>query len=177
MRSPLTVLEPQIRAAVFRAAPSKAEHLAKLFDERGVTLDFVPDSGMHIHAYIEQPRIEAGWPALETLWCASYAYIALYQTRYASQQMNAHRFHIGSHELSLGRDLYDWSLDRLKGVRAPDWPADLPLPTRAPSADFDKLVLELFLVAVAWILHHECGHQFLHRRAATGMQKQDLEWG
>ena len=176
MRSPLQIWEQEIRAALFAVSPQKAAALGELMALYKITLDFVDDSGLHFRAYEDRPEIEVGWPALEALWCATYAYVALYQTRCSSQGSGEIQFHIGSRELSLGRDLYGWSINRLKGKTDSLWPAQLPMPTRPPNTDFDRLVLVLFLVGVAWILHHECGHQLLQRPRPADRKAIDLEW-
>lgn len=123
MTSPLQILESEVRAALFTVSPLKAQRLPKLLAERNITLDFVQDGGMHFRAYDDPPEIEVGWPALEALWCATYAYVALYLIRCSLQHFDEARFHIESPELSRGRDLYGWSLTRLKGSNNSLWPA------------------------------------------------------
>lgn len=176
MRSPLQIWEPEIRAALFTVAPEKAGIFAELVAKRNITLDFVDNGGLHFRAYDDHPEIEVGWPALEALWSATYAYLALYETRYRSQSSGEMQFHIGSQELSVGLSLYGWSLNRLKGKIESSWPDQLPLPTRPPKTDFDKLVLRYFRDAAAWILQHECGHQILQRPRPLGRKDIELEW-
>lgn len=174
--SPLRVLESQIRSAAFHSSPGKATELAKEMESRKITLDFVDHQGLHFGAYKVGPWIEIGWSSLEALWCATYVYVTLYNARYCAYQKHGPRFSIVSRELTQGLDLYDWSLDRLKGVSTLDWPPGLPQPIAEPTTKFDQYVLDLFLRATAWILHHECGHLFLHRPAPAGLTDLDLEW-
>jgi hypothetical protein len=168
-------LEPLIRQSIFRAAPAKAAEMARRLDERGVYLSFTNDAGLHFRAY-HDPEIEIGWCGLEALWCAAYAYLALYQTRRTAQIEEGDRFHIGSTELSNGRELFGWSINHLATITTSDWPVALPVPAWPPANGFEGLVLEIFLVAAAWMILHECGHQLLQRPARDGLSSYDIEW-
>jgi hypothetical protein len=178
---PISVLEEAIRSSVFRVAPKKAEEFDRMLAERGVFLNITEEHNselLHFRAYEDSPEIEVSWLSLEIVWCATYCYCANYAALNSQQSKGEFGFYHDSEELAAAMPLYGWALQRLQHLNhlEPEWLGDAPRPERQPATEIQELTNEIFLVAIAWLLHHECGHQLLQRPKPLDRQTIDLEW-
>lgn len=172
MPSPLEHLYPYIIPSLARVAPERARELQRLIDELGVTFDFDDTSPkMVFKSNHANNSIKIGLRALERLWIRAYAYIHLYEhiTKLQLADVTARGFDLTQDvNLANAMTMLAWAVDverRLTEAGSDgdpgdvSWPAHLPRPPRNPPHDsLENAADELFLCAIAAVLHHEMGH-------------------
>ena len=172
--SPFRDLEQFVFAAPFAVAPRKAQVLwERLSQEHPLVL--VDEPGFWFRAY--EQHVEVSYASVETLWYAAYAYTVLYEDRTRAQR--EHRYTPIALEAALARsaiDQYRWFLARLHQKTGAPWPEDAPTPSIANDESPERHATEFFLVALAFILHHEFGHLLLHRPVDTTVPSKEREW-
>ncbi len=159
-RSPILELENAIAGCAFRIAPEREDELAELCDVKNLTITLVDESGFSIRVRLPENEVVINVASLEFLWASTHAHLILYSEYSLAQRSGSSTFDTGGNERSrnamellawAGRNILDKGTDR--------WPAHLPRPLPFPTEKSDGYVTnELFLCALAWIIHHEIAH-------------------
>ncbi|HEV2201432.1 MAG TPA: phage exclusion protein Lit family protein [Bryobacteraceae bacterium] len=172
--SPFVDFEQYLYAAPFNSAPGKARVLwDALSHEHPLVL--VDRPGFWFSAF--EKHVEMSYASVEALWFAAYCYTLLYQERIAQQCQSEFQAIILQNEAGRSAiDHYRWSLLRLHRERDEDWPANAPSPTMAEADSIERHATEFFLVAFAWVLHHELGHLLLQRPIDPKIPTKEREW-
>jgi len=178
--SPIENLYQFVLAAPFSAAPAKAKELFQLLEQRRVQFSYVDDPGFVFEAgsTSEEGLIRASVPTLELLWAAAYSYWEMYQLITAVQRRpDRRRMRTEFNRRVEMEDLYGWALANVARGAGEEWPPQLPL----PSLSYERgsavhVATELFLVAVAWILHHEVGHIVFRHSDEKSRSVRAHEW-
>jgi hypothetical protein len=174
--SPIQYLYLHIIPSLANIAPEKAKELQQLLDQHKIS--FVVDDKSMDRLFFADPAdnsITIGLRALERLWARAYAYISLYEfmTKQLIADPTITRFDLTDPAVKPGMDLLAWTVDieeRLQNQAPGDltWPADLPRPILGAAKDsLENAADELFLCALASILHHEVGHRHLQHDPRT----------
>jgi hypothetical protein len=172
--SPLANLEEYIFAAPFSAAPRKARLLWERFS-REHPLVLVDQPGFWFRAHEE--HVEVSYASLETLWYAAYCYTVVYNDRVREQARdNLTPLVLQDPTAHNAIDRYRWFLSRLHERTDTPWPSDAPTPSIANDDSPERHATEFFLVALAWVLHHEFGHLLLQRPIDDSIPEKDREW-
>jgi hypothetical protein len=101
-------------------------------------------------AFPKERKVECSVPALEYVWCASYAFWLFYK-RWTNQTSDA--------EWLIAMELLNWADGSIRKKVSQTWPSHLPKPIRESiDGSDDHAVTQFSLAASAWILHHELGH-------------------
>lgn len=127
------------------------------------------DPGFSIRVGIETREAILPVFALEYLWCFSLLVLTLTEEYQAAQQEERSEIDFRtSPQVSQAVDLLNWAHARmLLGDRSP-WPDGAPKPVGAPAqSDCEYAVNEIFLSAIAWIIHHEISHIRLRHGVET----------
>jgi len=172
MPSPLEHLYPYILPSLARVAPERASQLQRLVDELGVTFVFDDTSPKMVfksdHA---NNSIKIGLRALERLWVRAYAYINLYEhiTKLQLADVTARDFNLTKNVIHANAmTLLAWAVEVERRLTEAgehgdpgdvNWPCCYPRPPKnPPPGSLENAADELFLCALAAVLHHEMGH-------------------
>ncbi|MFL9888854.1 phage exclusion protein Lit family protein [Paraburkholderia agricolaris] len=156
---PVLELQRYIAECAARISPTNAAKLGEFNSEKGVAIEFTDDKKFSIRVNLATNTIKLPVGALNYLWCASHLFIALYQAYVAAQAEGKPSLDTGGDvATSAAVDLFNWaSVDLIVGNL--EWPANGPRPSLAhQQGDLIHLTNEIFLAALAWILHHERAH-------------------
>ncbi len=178
MRSPIITLQNAIAASAFRIAPEMEQELAVWRDQSGVTLSLSDDVGFYIRVDLNAKEVTIPVAALEFLWAAAHGFYVFYQEYMQGQRAGQTKFDIAA--LPRTADawrLLEWSLRNVRVSGMDAWPSGLPTPVQFPIDGSDIHVAnELFLCAIAWIIHHEFAHLRLkHTTESLDSQRQERE--
>ena len=142
------------------------------------SLAFSNDSGFNIR--VDMSTHEATLPVatLEYLWACAHLLWVLYQEYTAAQERLEEQLDLASRpNVCDAIDVLNWARNNqaVSGVEV--WPEALPRPASGATGSAVSVANELFLVAIAWIIHHEiahvrANHPAMHRTYAV---KQELE--
>jgi Peptidase U49/Protein of unknown function (DUF2934) len=172
--SPLVDLKRYIYAAPFASAPGKARDLwAALAEDHPLVM--VEQPGFWFRAY--EKHVELSFASVDALWSAAYCYYVLCEDRVVLQRQSI--FPPLVLKAQAGRDaieLYRWFLARLQQEDSDAWPSNAPRPTIADEQTVERVATELFLVALAFVLHHEFGHLLLQRPVDETIPTKVREW-
>ena len=180
MRSPICLLETQIAGSPFNVAPEKASLCAQQRDDHKI--DFVlvdePKFGIRVRLDTESqtPEIVLPIASLEYLWAFSHYCWVLTQEYAAAQRAGATQFDCtGSQRLRESIQILQWAKANLISTGTNPWPDNGPRPKQdSHSCDDSRVATELFLCAIAWILHHEIAHVVLqHPLLSTAFSEQE----
>lgn len=171
--SPITRLHPAIAAAPFRIAPENAQNLATQIDSRGMTLEFVDEPKLLAEYLVKSKVIRLGVPFLEALWAAAHLYIVAFHEYQAAQRKGERFFELGKQKrVADAYLLYRHFLEATAARKAVEWPPGASRPIQYPYEHSDvHIANEMFLVAVAWIMHHEIAHGRLDHEEASAVSK------
>lgn len=172
MPTPLEHLYPYILPALERVAPEKAREIQRLVKELGIRFVFDDTSpNMVFKSDHADNTIKIGLRALERLWVRAYAYVYLYEhiTKLQLADVSARDFDLTKDpNLSNAMTMLAWAVDverRLTEAGADgdpgdvSWPSHFPRPPQSPPRNsLENAADELFLCALAAVLHHEVGH-------------------
>lgn len=167
MRSPICHLENQIAGAPFFSAPEKESLCAEHRDAFRITFALVDERLFGVRVRLDEesnPKIVLPIAALEYLWAFSHYCWVLTQEYAQAQENGASHFDcVGNRRLRESFDLLDWSKKKLEGSGIEQWPQSRPCPRHTPLShgDDEHVTSELFLCALAWMLHHERAHVVL----------------
>lgn len=168
MRSPIVALEGAIARAAFRIAPESENDLAQWADVEKFTLVLSDDPKFNIRVNTKTHEATLPIAALEYLWCSAYAFLIFYDEYTKAQRAGELRFNMAASPQAVGAlNLLNWSLRNMQTTGKQPWLNGAPAPQQFPQADsVIRLANELFLCAIAWIIHHEIAHiRFGHTRA------------
>lgn len=171
--SPIARLFPVIAAAPFRIAPENAQVLQTQIDVRNITLEFVDDPRVLADYSVAKGIVRLGVPFLEALWAAAQVYIVAFHEYQAAQRKGERFFELAKIErVADAYVLYRLFLEALAARRSTEWPEKASRPIRYPFDHSDgHLANEMFLVAIAWIMHHEIAHARLDHEEASAVSK------
>lgn len=180
MRSPICLLEKQIAGAPFNIAPEKASSCKQVRDDNQIQFILADEPGFGIKVRrcsdSQTPEIILPIAALEYLWAFAHYCWVLTQEYAAAQRTGAVQFDcVGIERLRNSNRILQWAKENLDGTGSAPWPAEGPRPTEDLQRHDDASVAtELFLCAIAWILHHEIGHVALnHPLIGTSFAEQE----
>jgi hypothetical protein len=167
LRSPILDLQNAIAGCAFRIAPERENELAKLRDLTNLTLALVDEAGFSIRVRLPEHEVVVNIAALEFLWASAHAHLILYNEYSLAQRTGSSTFDTGGTERSRNAmELLAWAGRNVLGDGTDPWPALLPRPERFPIERTDgHFANELFLCALAWIIHHEIAHIRLSHQA------------
>ena len=167
LRSPILELKNAIAGCAFRIAPERASELAELRDLNNLTITLVDEPGFNIRVRLPTHEVIINVAALEFLWASAHAHLILYNEYGLAQRSGSGTFDTGGTERSRkAMKLLAWAGRNISGTGKDQWPVGLPQPVRFPTEKSDGHVTnELFLCALAWIIHHEIAHIRLNHQA------------
>jgi peptidase U49-like protein len=175
LNSPILSLEGYILSAAELIAPERQDELRQVTKAKSLRLkltDQVRDISIDTHT----GRVSLGLSALEHLWATALFYHCLYSDYASAQRAGQTQFR--TDDCPRTRDsmlLLNWATNQWKGDSRLPWPSPLT-PTANPEVLSDGHVAnELFLCALAWIVHHEYAHARLshpNRELANAPQEE-----
>lgn len=166
MSDPILSLDNAIHECMFRISPGKIEQLLEFVDEHGLAIVFTRDRGFAIRVNLDTHEIKLPISALNYIWCATYMFYSLYQAYVEAQESGVRALDTATTRASVGIDLFNWAEGALTSGDT-EWPADLPKPSlQHEQGDAVHFTNEVFLCALAWILHHERAHVELEHSSA-----------
>jgi hypothetical protein len=167
MRSPICLLETQIAGAPFNVAPEKADRCAQNRDDHKINFLIADESQFGIRVRLSEesqiPEIVLPIASLEYLWAFSHYCWVLTQEYASAQRTGASKFDcVGNQRLRDSTHILQWAKSNLLQSGTEQWPESGPRPRQdSHSCDDSRVATELFLCAIAWILHHEIAHVVL----------------
>lgn len=169
MPTPVAPLLNAIAASPFRVRPEMFADLDEFVSTECIELEFIEGTWKLAEVVPGRGLIRLGVPFLETLWAAAHAYIVVFRECQKASQAGARAFAIAAQPCTA--NAYSLYRDLLVGhaYKNPiDWPTGNIRPERYPPEGTDSYIAnELFLVAVAWIIHHEIAHVRLKHQPLT----------
>jgi len=171
--SPVSRLFPAIAAAPFRIAPENAQTLQAQLDARNISLEFIDDPTIVADYSVAKCIVRLGVPFLEALWSAAHLYIVAFHEYQAAQRKGERFFELGKIErVADAYALYRHFLEALAAGKFAEWPEGASRPIKNPFEHSDGYMAnEMFLVGIAWILHHEIAHARLEHEEASAISK------
>jgi hypothetical protein len=167
MTSPVAYLHRHVLITLGTIAPEREQEYRAEFNRLNIKFLLDPnEQGIRFAAAQESKQILVGTACLERLWAIAFAYYRFYR-ELAAQRLADQANRIielrRTPELCEAGDLLKWAVEAdllSKAEQAPPtWPAHLPRPRPdAPHASDEHCATEMFLAAVAYILHHEFAH-------------------
>lgn len=167
MKSPISNLTDAISESLSKIAPENQNQLASLVKEHNIEIQYVDESGFGIRVTKSeddnQYRIILPVASLEYLWCFCHFFWVFTQEYSNAQKNNESNLHIdGNERLKTSIELLSWARDNLKSTNLKQWPDIYPRPEMVnPEMDDSVVASEIFLCAIAWIMHHEMAHVVL----------------
>ncbi len=158
--SPIRSLDQYLINSVARIAPEKANYLESFRIVHDPCVVFTNDQEFSFRVDTKSKEIKLPTGALEYLWCACYAFYVIYQEYSTAIQDSANEFDLNGNERTReALSLYKWGREQIQQSAPREWPTDKAKPEVSATAVEDVTVAnELYLCAVAWILHHEFAH-------------------
>lgn len=156
---PILILQDYIAECAARISPTKADELGGFSNSKGMSIEFTDDKKFSIRVNLATNTIKLPVGALNYLWCATHLFIALYQAYVAAKERGESLLDTGGDAATNAAvELFNWAgKDLFVGNLA--WPTNGPRPSLAhQTGDLIHLTNEIFLSALAWILHHERAH-------------------
>ncbi|WP_186214555.1 phage exclusion protein Lit family protein [Burkholderia gladioli] len=167
--SPIALLSDAIAASPFNMAPEKAAALKADLKLDTFELVLSDDPGFSIRVNISTKAATLPVFALEYMWCFSLMILALSDEYAAAQRRGDRTFNcLESPRVSEAMELLNWAYARMnRGDRSP-WPQGSLQPVSAPAhGSVVHAANEVFLCALAWIIHHEIAHVRLEHGIET----------
>ena len=160
MKSPIFSLEYYIKDSIYKIAPENKIELDSWCKENDFKIELVEKNGFNFKVSIKNKKVKLPIAALEYLWAATHTYIVLYDEYTTAQKNGAALYDTGGNQRRKNSiDLIKWAHSNMFLAVQNDWPNQLPCPISMPIEGSDVHVTnELFLCAIAWILHHEIAH-------------------
>lgn len=156
-RSPILILQPQIAGCAFAVAPEREQDLVAGAPTFSLALS--DDKGFHIRVNMSTHEATLPIATLEYIWTCAHLLWVLYQEYIEAQQKGESQIDVSTRpSICTALDAFNWARNNqaISGVQR--WPEGLPMPARGDCVDAIAVANELFLVAVAWIIHHEIAH-------------------
>lgn len=176
LRSPVLIFERQIAGAAFAIAPERDQEL--LAEAPTFSLALSDDKGFYIRVNMSTHEATLPVATLEYLWACAHMFWVLYQEYIAAQQQGDTQLDLSSRRnVCDAVDIFNWARNNQAVSGVERWPQTLPRPTRETTDSAISVANELFLISVAWIIHHEIAHvrakhPAMHRNYAV---KQEVE--
>ena len=164
---------PEIAACAFSVAPERARDLQKLRESYGIKLEAVDEPRFGIRVDPLTGTVKLPVAALEYLWACAHLFVVVYQENVKAQASSRSQlqFHTNPN-LQRAEALFGWAKRNLNGDGKAMWPSGLPTPEqRLQNADLE-FITHLFLIALAWIIHHEVAH--VTQRHTPGITSRSL---
>ncbi|OOG42678.1 phage exclusion protein Lit family protein [Rhodanobacter sp. C05] len=160
MRSPILILERAIAGSAFSIAPERGAELAGARDSEGFSLALSDDR--HFSIRVNTVTHEATLPiaTLEYLWCCAYIFYVMYQEYVKAQSSGMSTLDLASvPRVVRAIRVLNWAARNMRESGVRKWPMAAPRPKKYPKYASDAHVAnEIFLAAIAWIIHHEIAH-------------------
>lgn len=169
---PILVLRQYIAECSARISPTKAGELGRFSESTRMSIEFTHDKKFRIRVNLASNTILLPIGALNYLWCATYLFIALFQSYVAAEEEGKRVLDTASDPVTaVAVDLFNWASKDLT-VGELKWPENWPRPSLSHQPeDSIHLTNEVFLAALAWILHHERAHVELgHQGNSAGAE-------
>jgi len=171
---PITDLKDSVEAAVLNIAPEKIELLHEVFDKHQPTFEW-PDRAAQLPSVEPRTgRINIPPAAAELIWAAAHQYWVIYTEYVEDQKAGKHEFDLTANQRRVSAQLaFTWAQSYFKKPSNPRI-AELPAPSYKPVESSDIHVAnELFLAAIAWILHHEVAHLRLNHPSISAISREE----
>lgn len=155
----ILVLDEYISQCAARISPTKATELGEFSEAKGMSIEYTDDKKFSIRVNLDTKTIKLPIGALNYLWSATHLFVALHEAYVAAQKAHKPILDTASDAATNAAvDLFNWAgKDLIDGNLI--WPANAPRPSLTFQAgDLIPLTNEIFLAALAWILHHERAH-------------------
>jgi Peptidase U49 len=143
-----------------------------------IFLEFVDNPSKFAEYEVKTGIVRLGHPMLGALWAAAHAYIVAFHEYQQANRRGDLIFHVGKQPRVANAYALYAELLASAGTGLPTrWPSDDIRPIRYPFEHTDgHTANELFLAAVAWIVHHELAHARLdHEEAPVNSKLQENE--
>lgn len=156
---PILELDQYIAQCAARISPTRATELGQFSDAKGLSIEYTDDKKFSIRVNLSTNTIKLPIGALNYLWCATHLFFTLYQAYVANQQAGKTTLDTsGNAETNAAVNLFNWARDDLISSELV-WPTNALKPTLDhQSGDCIHFSNEIFLAALAWIIHHERAH-------------------
>ena len=176
LRSPVLIFARQIAGSAFAVAPEREEELLAAVPTFSLALS--DDKGFYIRVNMSTHEATLPIATLEYLWACAYLFWVIYQEYVAAQERGDKHLDLSNRRYVRGAiDAFNWARNNQAVSGVENWPQTLPRPARKDTDNAVSVANELFLAAVAWIIHHEiahvrANHPAMHRSYAV---KQEVE--
>lgn len=173
MRSPICHLFSAINSSPFKIAPEKEQDLKTIVDDKKIIISVVSEPGFNIRVRKNESNnsheIVLTVASLEYIWAFSNFFWVFTQEYSKSQKNNDEHFDLtGKNRLKKSDELLKWARKNLQTTGCESWPKKCPKPEAYLQGSEDlQVASEIFLCAIAWILHHEISHVVLQHPLVT----------
>jgi hypothetical protein len=159
MVSPIRILDNDLSSSVFNIAPEKNEKLDAIIKKYSPCLVFNEDKNFKIRVNTGSKEIKLPTVALEYIWCGCYFFYVIYQESCAANSKNEDEFDINGNDRTRNAlSLYKWGINQISDNPYQAWPEEQVKPTLDNCSEDIEMTNELYLCAIAWIIHHELAH-------------------
>lgn len=174
MNSPISHLENAIAGSPFNIVPEHMGYLVDLRDSRNIKIEILERPGFDIDVILNESLVRLSVAALEYLWaCGHFLWVTTQEYRTAQMRGEAQLDFGYNSRLKDAAALFEWSRENLKCPGVNPWPNHLPSPQLTPEDHSDIHVAnELFLSAIAWIIHHELAHVALQHTVLASLPEE-----
>lgn len=176
--TPISALFNAITESPYRVAPEVAAELDAEIATLNITLEFADDPKVYAEFVVSQAIVRLGVPFLSALWTAAHAYIVTYDEYQIAHRKGERYFSLGKiPRVTKAYSLYRSAREAVASFKPFLWPHGAAKPLRYPFEHSDGYVAnEVFLVAIAWIIHHEIAHARLgHEELTVASTMQEVE--
>jgi len=178
MISPIWHLQESIAGSPFNIAPEHRDYLVNLRDSRKIEFAMIDRPGFSIDVVIDTKLVRLPVAALEYLWACGHFLWVTTQEYQAAQMRGETKLDFGRNARLTSADaLFEWAKKNINSPGVKPWPNHLPSPQRFPENQGDIHVAnELFLSAIAWIIHHELAHvEFQHSGYVSVLEEKQAD--
>lgn len=158
--NPIRFLDASLRQSISTIAIERANEVEELCNKNDVLVSFTEEKKFCIEVFLGEKEIAIPTITLDHIWCACYFFYVLYQ-EYSNFDWNvSNEFNIYENlNINSAISLYEWSIQQIDQRKKLNWPNAEIRPDNSKD-DFDDINVanELYLCAVAWMLHHEIAH-------------------
>ncbi|MFW1969294.1 phage exclusion protein Lit family protein [Acinetobacter guillouiae] len=157
---PIRFLDNSVSKVVFQISEENSLQLYEFTNKKDVSIEFSEENKFIFKVDIDENKIILPTIALERLWCACYTFYNVYIQYVSASEREDVLFEIGSNDdLKESIILYNWSFDQVTKEQKFEWPLDNIRPDLSETKnDIINITNELYLVSLAWIMHHELAH-------------------
>jgi hypothetical protein len=157
LRSPVLTFEKQVASAAFTIAPERVDELLAIAPT--ISLVLSNDRNFSIRVNMSTHEVTLPIATQEYLWACGYLFWVLYQEYIAAQLREDKQVDLSTKRTVCDAiNLFNWAWNNQAASGVEEWPARLPRPKREGSDEAVSAANELFIAAIAWIIHHEIAH-------------------